>query len=119
MDPEPGLPEATLLFVQLLSCQLCLARSGTVLRDTELAGALGLPVARTRELLQLRNFDQSLDAPRYGDDSGTTMLDAIPGGPFADPGDEAEQASLNRRLLGEIGRLTPTEQKIVIKRWGL
>ena len=96
-----------------------LARSGVPLRDKELAGALGLPLARTRELLQLRTFDLSLDAPRFEDEAGATLLDSIPGGPFAEPGDEAEQALLNRRLLGEISRLTASEQKVVIQRWGL
>jgi RNA polymerase sigma factor (sigma-70 family) len=96
-----------------------LARSGTVMRDKELAGALGLPVAKTRELLQLRNLALSLETPRFEDEPGTTLLDTMPGGPFADPADEAEQSSLNGRLLSEIGRLTPTEQQVVIQRWGL
>jgi len=96
-----------------------LARSGVALRDTELAAALGLPVEKTRDLLQLRSFNLSLEAPRFDDEQGATLIDTIPGGPFADPGEEAEQASLNRRILGEISRLTPTEQKVVIQRWGL
>lgn len=96
-----------------------LARSGTVMRDTELAGVLGLPVAKTRELLQLRNFALSLETPRFEEEPGTTLLDTMPGGPFADPAAEAEQSSLNRRLLSEIGQLTPTEQRVVIQRWGL
>jgi RNA polymerase sigma factor (sigma-70 family) len=96
-----------------------LARSGVAPLDTELAGALGLTLGKTRELLQLRSFNVSLEAPRFEDGPGTTLLDTIPGGPFADPGDEAEQASLNSSLLGEISRLTPSEQKVVIQRWGL
>ncbi len=96
-----------------------LARSGKAISDTELAGVLGLPVAKTRELLQLRNFGLSLETPRFEEEPGTTLLDTMPGGPFADPAAEAEQSSLNRRLLSEIGRLTPTEQQVVIQRWGL
>jgi len=97
-----------------------LARSGSIVRDTELAGALGIPIARTRELLQLRSFDLSLDAPNFEDEPGSTLLDTIPGGPFADTGHEAEQASLNHRLLSEIGLwLNPTEQQVVTQRWGL
>jgi RNA polymerase sigma factor (sigma-70 family) len=96
-----------------------LASSGTLLRDSELASALGMPVAKTRELLQLRNFNFSLDAPRSEDEPGTTLLDTIPGGPFPDPVYEAEQASLNRRLFSQIRLLTPAEQRVVIQRWGL
>jgi RNA polymerase sigma factor (sigma-70 family) len=70
-------------------------------------------------LLQLRGFNFSLEAPRFEDEPGTTLLDTIPGGPFADPDDEAERASLNSSLLDEISRLTAAEQKVVIQRWGL
>jgi RNA polymerase sigma factor (sigma-70 family) len=96
-----------------------LARSGVPLRDTELAGALGLPIGKTRELLQLRSFNLSLSAPRFEDEPGAALLDTIAGGPFADPEDEAEHASLSRRLLGEISRLTEPEQRVVVQRWGL
>ena len=97
-----------------------LARSGISVRDTELADALGIPIARTRELLQLRGFDLSLDAPNFEDDPGSTLLDTIHGGPFAAPGHEAEQASLNHRLLSEIGLwLNQAEQEVVTQRWGL
>ena len=96
-----------------------LSRSGVAPLDTELADALGLTIGKTRELLQLRGFNFSLEAPRFEDEPGTTLLDTIPGGPFADPDDEAERASLNSSLLDEISRLTPSEQKVVIQRWGL
>jgi len=96
-----------------------LARSGMVPTDSELASKLGLPVTRTRELLQLRNFGVSLETPKFQDEGGATLLDSIAGGPFAGPGDEAEQASLKHRLLSEIRLLEPAEQQVVIRRWGL
>jgi len=96
-----------------------LARSGRTPGDSELAGSLDLPVAKTRELLQLRNIGSSLEAPRFEDEAGATLLDSMPGGPFTNPGDEAEQASLNHRLLSEIRRLDPVERQVVIRRWGL
>jgi RNA polymerase sigma factor (sigma-70 family) len=96
-----------------------LARSGRSPGDNELADSLGLPVAKTRELLQLRNFGISLEAPRFEEEAGATLLDSLPGGPFAHPAGEAEQASLNHRLLSEIRRLDVAEQQVVIQRWGL
>jgi len=96
-----------------------LARSGVVPRDTELAAAVGLSVDKTRQLLQFRNLAVSLEAPRFQEDEDSTLLDSLPGGPFAAPRDGAEQASLNRRLLSEIDRLDPAEQQVVIQRWGL
>jgi RNA polymerase primary sigma factor len=96
-----------------------LALTGIAPRDTELAGALGVPVTRARELLQLRNFGASLDAPRFDDEVGSTLLDGMAGGPYAEPGQDAEQVSLNQRLLSEIHRLDLVEQQVVIKRWGL
>jgi len=98
-----------------------LARSGAEARDTELASALDLPVARTRELLQLRNLGLSIDAPGTEDEPGTSLLETMSGGPYEAPQDAAEQASLKRRILGEIaqGPLTATEQRVVIQRWGL
>lgn len=52
-----------------------LARSGAAPRDTELANALGVSVSKARELLQLRNFGFSLDAPRFDEEVGGTLLD--------------------------------------------
>ncbi|MFT5709658.1 MAG: RNA polymerase sigma factor (sigma-70 family) [Halioglobus sp.] len=96
-----------------------LARTGRAPGDTELAGTLDLTVEKTRELLQLRNFGVSLETPKFDDDTGATLLDALPGGPFANPGDETDQASLNHRLLREIRQLDTAEQQVVVQRWGL
>jgi RNA polymerase sigma factor (sigma-70 family) len=96
-----------------------LARSGRAPGDTELAGTLDLTVEKTRELLQLRNFGVSLETPRFDDEVGATLLDSLPGGPFANPGDETDQASLNNRLLSEIRQLDTAEQQVVVQRWGL
>ena len=95
------------------------ARSGSVPNDTGLARAAGLSLQKTRELLQLRNLAISLDTPQFEDDEGTTLLDTLPGGPFEETTHDAERASLNRRLLVEIRRLDPSEQQVVISRWGL
>ncbi len=96
-----------------------LARSGSPPGDSELARAVRLPVDKTRELLQLRNLGVSLEAPLFDDEAGGTLLDSIPGGPFGSPGEEAEQVSLNQRLLIEIQQLDQAEQHVVLRRWGL
>lgn len=96
-----------------------LARSGRTPSDTELAESLDLSVDKTRELLQLRNFGVSLDTPRFDDETGSTLLDTLSDGPFGQPGDDAEQASLHDRLLEEISRLNKIEQQVVTLRWGL
>jgi len=95
------------------------ARSGSAPNDSALAKAAGLSLQKTRELLQLRNLAVSLDTPQFEDDEGTTLLDTLPGGPFQETTHDAERASLNRRLLVEIRRLDPSEQQVVISRWGL
>jgi RNA polymerase sigma factor (sigma-70 family) len=95
------------------------ARSGAAPGDTDLARAAGLSLQKTRELLQLRNLAVSLDTPQFEDDEGATLLDTLPGGPFKETSSDAEQASLNHRLLLEIRRLDPAEQQVVISRWGL
>ncbi|MEM8561120.1 MAG: sigma-70 family RNA polymerase sigma factor [Pseudomonadota bacterium] len=96
-----------------------LASLGIAPLDAELASAIGLPVKKTRELLQLRNFGVSFDTPSHEEDGRSTLLDATSGGPFPEPGQEAEQASLNDRLLREIEQLDAAEQRVVIQRWGL
>lgn len=95
------------------------AQLGRAPGDTELAAALDLPLEKTRELLQLKNMGVSLDSPRFEDEEGATMLDSVPGGPFAEPGAEAEQASLHQCLLSELGQLSKVEQQVVRLRWGL
>ena len=96
-----------------------LALSGCAPRDTELAGALSLPLDKTRELLQLRTFGASLDAPRFEEDAGSTLLDTTAGGPYHEPSYDAEQGSLNQCLLGEISHLDQPEQDVITLRWGL
>jgi RNA polymerase sigma factor (sigma-70 family) len=66
----------------------------------------------------LRNYGVSLDAPQY-DDEETSLIDSIPGGPFAHTESAAESTSLHQRLLEEITGLDPAERQVVIARWGL
>ena len=94
------------------------ARSGVEPTEAELADSAGISVEKTRNLLQLRNLGISLDAPQYEDDDGS-MIDTIPGGPFADTESGAEIDSLSRCLMSSMDSLEPAEREVVIARWGL
>jgi RNA polymerase sigma factor (sigma-70 family) len=93
-------------------------RTGVEPTEAELAEAAGMTLEKARDLLQLRNIGVSLDAPQY-DDEETTLLDAMPGGPFAASESDAETESLHERLLSEMTMLDTTEREVVVARWGL
>ena len=93
--------------------------SGKVPSNSQLADAMAIDVDKVHQLLQLRNRAASLDAPRFEDDEGSTLVDSIESDSFQATTDEAEQASLKRFLARELDRLEPTEQQVVIRRWGL
>jgi RNA polymerase sigma factor (sigma-70 family) len=94
-------------------------QAGSAPSDSQLALATGIELEDVRRLLQLRNRASSLDAPRFDDDEGSSLVDTIEGDSFPPASRDAEQSSLQRFLRREIGRLDPTEQKVVIGRWGL
>ena len=93
-------------------------RTGEEPGDAALARAAGLSLEKTRDLLQLRNIGVSLDAPQF-DDEDTTLLDTLPGGPFAASESTAENRSLHARLLQEMEGLERAEREVVVARWGL
>ena len=66
----------------------------------------------------MRNLGVSLDAPRFDDDEGT-LLDTLSGEPYGGTEDTAEQASLHKFLGGAVDTLEPSEQRVVVARWGL
>jgi RNA polymerase sigma factor (sigma-70 family) len=93
-------------------------RTGEEPGDAALAQAVGLPLEKTRDLLQLRNLGLSLDTPQH-DDEGSTLLDSMSGGPFQASEAVAETESLNQRLLREMATLDQAEREVVVARWGL
>lgn len=93
-------------------------RTGVEPTEADLARAAGLTLEKTRDLLQLRNIGVSLDAPQYDDEEGT-LLDSMPGGPFATAEADAETESLHQRLLREMVILERAEREVVLARWGL
>lgn len=84
-----------------------------------LAEHMGIEVSKARQLLQLRNIAVSLDAPRFDDEDGGTILDAMPGGPFDDTASTADRDSLGKFLQQAISGLDNAEREVVISRWGL
>jgi len=66
----------------------------------------------------LRNLGVSLDAPQF-DDEDSTLLDTMPGGPFATSESTAESSSLHERLISEMEQLDRAEREVVVARWGL
>lgn len=95
------------------------ARTGLEPDDETLAERLGMDLQKTRELLQLRNLGTSLDAPRFDDEDGGTLLDSLSGEPYGGTEDDAEQSSLHRFLEQAVGQLDSTEQHVIVSRWGL
>jgi len=84
-----------------------------------LAQSLNMNSEALRELQQVGNLSVSLDAMPEGETDGLTLGDRLAGGPFASTTDVAEQDSLNNCLMQSIRILEPSEQRVVIQRWGL
>lgn len=93
-------------------------RTGFEPSEAELAEAAGFSLEKTRDLLKLRNMGVSLDAPQFDNEEGS-LLDAMPGGPFASAESDAETDSLRQRLVTEMDILETAEREVVIARWGL
>jgi len=84
-----------------------------------LAQRLKMKPQTVRQLQQVGNLSISMDASPMGDSEGLALRETLTGGPFASTADSAEQESLNRCLMQSIRVLEPTEQRVVIQRWGL
>lgn len=84
-----------------------------------LARRLKMEPEALRSLKQVGNLSVSLDAPPYGETEGPALGETLEGGPFGATPDDAEQASLNRCLMQRLKILEPSEQRVVIRRWGL
>ncbi len=84
-----------------------------------LAQRLKMKTETVRQLQQVGNLSISLDAQPHGDTEGLALVETLAGGPFATTAGAAEQDSLNRCLMQSIKILEPTEQRVVIQRWGL
>ena len=84
-----------------------------------LAQSLDMDPDALRQLQQVGNLSVSLDATPDGGTDGPTLGETLTGGPFASTSGAAEQSSLNHCLMQSIHILEPSEQRVVIQRWGL
>jgi RNA polymerase sigma factor (sigma-70 family) len=84
-----------------------------------LARRLKMKPAAVQRLQQVTNLSVSLDSSPFDDEQGPALGETLSGGPFGETASQAEQASLNRCLMQRIKILEPSEQRVVIRRWGL
>ena len=84
-----------------------------------LAERLQMKPEALRRLKQVGNLSVSLDTPAYGDTEGPALGETLDGGPYDPTPAVAEQESLNRCLMQRLKILEPSEQRVVIRRWGL
>jgi len=84
-----------------------------------LAQRLRMKPQTVRQLQQVGNLTISLGKQANDDTQGLALEETLAGGPFASTAGAAEQDSLHRCLMQGIKILEPTEQRVVIERWGL
>jgi|AntAceMinimDraft_5_1070358.scaffolds.fasta_scaffold00009_42 RNA polymerase sigma factor (sigma-70 family) len=84
-----------------------------------LARRLKMKPAAVQRLQQVTNLSVSLDSSPFDDADGPALGETLSGGPFSETASQAEQESLNRCLMQRIKILEPSEQRVVIRRWGL
>jgi RNA polymerase sigma factor (sigma-70 family) len=86
---------------------------------TTLAGRLQMTPEALRSLQQVGNLSISLDTKPDGDNEGLALGETLAGDALDPTQDDAEHASLNRCLMQRLSILEPSEQRVVIRRWGL
>jgi RNA polymerase sigma factor (sigma-70 family) len=84
-----------------------------------LARRLKMKPEALRRLEQVTNLSLSLDAPASGEMQGPALGETLEGGPYGATAADAERESLNRCLMQRMKILEPSEQRVVIRRWGL
>lgn len=84
----------------------------------EIAASVGLPVARVEQVLSMVQEPASLDLP-VGEDGDATLGDLIMAPDAIDPQAAAEASALRRAVVEALAELTPREQQVLRKRFGL
>jgi len=93
-------------------------REGREPRPGEIAAHCGVPIARVEQILSMVQQPTSLDAP-VGEDGDATLGDLIEATDVIDPQVAAEASALRRVLAEALAELTPREQHILRKRFGI
>ena len=84
-----------------------------------LAQRLEMEPEALQKLRQVTNRPVSLDTSFDNGGDGLSLAEILPGSAFNATSKEAENRSLNRRLLRTLKVLQPPEQEVVTLRWGL
>lgn len=83
-----------------------------------LAEDTGFTQDKVEQLRQITNLSLSLDTPLV-DDDGLTLESTLTSDTFEDTGADAELGSLKQCLGQRVGRLKPSEQEVITRRFGL
>lgn len=84
----------------------------------EIAGEMGLSVAKVLEIKRTSQDPISLETPMGEEDDGK-MADIIEDESTKSPMESASQSLLREQLLAVIDTLTPREQEVIRQRYGL
>ncbi len=84
-----------------------------------LSDQLGLDRTTLEKLRQVNNLAVPLDAGSSDREDGLPLSETLPGKTFAATASDAENASLNRRLMSTMDCLKPVEREVLLLRWGL
>jgi len=93
-------------------------RDGRNPGKAEIAIRAGIPIARVEQILSMVQEPTSLDVP-IGEDGDATLGDLIEATDAIDPHAAAETSALQRVLAEALAELTPREQRILRKRFGI
>ena len=107
--------DARRLYRFQLELEASLSRAPT---DDELAAATGMTVPRIHEVFQLTQMDLSLDIPQPTDASALSPME-LPDQATPSPHEETVNRQIVSSIAGALSSLSPREQDIISRRFGL
>ncbi len=84
----------------------------------EIADVLGLPVEKVREIMRVAQEPVSLETP-IGEEEDSHLGDFIPDDDAPAPADAVSHTLLREQLGEVLSTLTPREEKVLVRRFGL
>jgi RNA polymerase primary sigma factor len=93
-------------------------KEGSEPGPAEIAARTGMSLTRVEQVLSMVQEPTSLDAP-VGEDGDATLRDLIRAPDTVDPQAAAEASALQRMVGEALAELTPREQRILRKRFGI